>query len=185
VPIYGPHNPAIAQITQRLGHGDRITVLDTDFEVIECPGHTLDHIAFFSAGEQPLLFCGDTLFAGGCGRLFEGDAATMFESLGRLASLPASTRVYCAHEYTLANLRFAAAVEPRNEELQARIRRDRESRDQNIPTVPSTLGLELATNPFLRSTEPTIAGHMEERDAVDPADPVAVFAAVRAWKDSF
>jgi len=185
VPVYGPHNPAIGQVTQRLAQGDRITVLGTEFEVIECPGHTLDHIAFASTDEQQLLFCGDTLFAGGCGRLFEGDAATMYESLGRLAALPANTRVYCAHEYTLANLRFAAAVEPRNEELQARIRRDRESRDQNIPTVPSTLALELATNPFLRSSEPAVAGHMEERDAIDPTDPVAVFAAVRGWKDNF
>jgi hydroxyacylglutathione hydrolase len=185
VPVYGPQNPAISLISQRLSAGDCITALGREFEVIEVPGHTLDHIAFYGAGDIPLLFCGDTLFAGGCGRLFEGDASTMYQSLSRLAGLPADTLVYCAHEYTLANLAFAAAVEPGNAQLQARIVRDTASRDQNTPTVPSQLALELATNPFLRSGQPELATHMRDRARVDPADPIAVFAAVRGWKDSF
>jgi hydroxyacylglutathione hydrolase len=184
VPVWGPHNPAIRQISARLGDGDRVNVLGAEFEVIEVPGHTLDHIAFFSA-EESLLFCGDTLFAGGCGRLFEGDASTMHQSLSRLARLPANTQVYCAHEYTLSNLAFAAAVEPENAELQARILRDTASRQHNTPTVPSELALELATNPFLRSAQAGLAAHMQGRDGVDPTDAVAVFAAVRNWKDGF
>jgi len=107
--VYGPHNPAISGIDRRLGAGDRIELLGRSFEVMEVPGHTLDHIAYFSAGEPPLLFCGDTLFAGGCGRLFEGTAPMMHRSLQSLAALPPETRVYCAHEYTLANLAFARA----------------------------------------------------------------------------
>lgn len=185
VPVYGPQNPAINQVSERLSAGDCITVLGRKFEVIEVPGHTLDHIAFFGAGDNPLLFSGDTLFAGGCGRLFEGDARTMYQSLGRLASLPAATLVYCAHEYTLANLAFAAAVEPGNSELQARIARDSASREEARPTVPSRLELELATNPFLRSDQNELATHMQERAGVDPKNSVAVFTAVRAWKDNF
>jgi hydroxyacylglutathione hydrolase len=185
VPVYGPRNPLISQITDRVGEGDRISVLGSEFEVIEVPGHTLDHIAYLCRDPEPLLFCGDTLFAGGCGRLFEGDPATMYRSLGKLAHLGAATRVYCAHEYTLANLAFAAAVEPDNLALQERIRADTERRERDIPTVPSTIGLELATNPFLRALEPTVAAHLQHRDGVDPADPVAVFAATRHWKDNF
>ena len=184
VPVWGPHNPAIGQIGQRLGEGDRVTVLGAEFEVIEVPGHTLDHIAFYCA-EESLLFCGDTLFAGGCGRLFEGDAATMYRSLGRLAALPGATRVYCAHEYTMANLAFAEAVEPENAALLARISADARRREQDLPTVPSELSLERATNPFLRCAEASVAGHMQARDSIDPQDPVAVFAAVRGWKDNF
>jgi hydroxyacylglutathione hydrolase len=185
VPVYGPQNPAISLVSERLCAGACVTVLGVEFEVIEVPGHTLDHIAFYAAGDTPLLFCGDTLFAGGCGRLFEGDASTMYHSLSRLASLPADTLVYCAHEYTLANLAFAAAVEPDNAQLQARIIRDSASREQNVPTVPSALALELATNPFLRSDQPALATHMKDRASIDPTDPIAVFAAVRGWKDNF
>ena len=185
VPVFGPRNPAIGQIETRLSQGDRLEVLGAEFEVLEVPGHTLDHIAYFHAGQPPLLFCGDTLFAGGCGRLFEGDAATMSASLAQLAALPSGTEVYCAHEYTLANLAFAKAAEPDNAALQARIERDTQARKENRPTVPSLLQLELDTNPFLRCTERALARHMQERDGVDPEDPVAVFAAVRGWKDSF
>lgn len=185
VPVFGPHNPGVAQISHRLGEGDRIEVLGVHWQVIEVPGHTLDHIAYFGDPGTPVLFCGDTLFAGGCGRVFEGNPAMMLASLDKLASLPPETRVYCAHEYTLANLAFAAAVEPENPALKARIGRDQASRDRNEPTVPSTLGLELETNPFLRCAETSVAAHMQQRDQVDPSDPVAVFAAVRGWKDNF
>ncbi|MGB1140891.1 MAG: hydroxyacylglutathione hydrolase, partial [Halioglobus sp.] len=119
--VFGPFNDAIEPVQTRLRAGDSIEVLGNTFSVLEVPGHTLDHIAFYHAGEQPLLFCGDTLFAGGCGRVFEGTPPMMWESLKSLTELPANTRVYCAHEYTLANLAFAAAVEPDNEALQARI----------------------------------------------------------------
>ncbi|MEP5763132.1 MAG: hydroxyacylglutathione hydrolase [Halieaceae bacterium] len=190
VPVYGPHNPTIQQVSQRFGQGDAVTILGVEFSVLEVPGHTLDHIAFYSAGEQsqgrqPILFCGDTLFAGGCGRLFEGDAPMMHASLAQLAALPATTRVYCAHEYTLANLAFAVAVEPANEELLRRIERDSQSREQALPTVPSSLELELATNPFLRCGDAAVAAQMQQRDGINGDDPVAVFAAVRAWKDNF
>jgi hydroxyacylglutathione hydrolase len=185
VPVYGPQNPAITQISHRLSAGDSISVLGMEFVVYEVPGHTLDHIAFYGAGDPPLLFCGDTLFAGGCGRLFEGDASTMHASLSSLAALPTATQVYCAHEYTLANLAFAAALEPENIELQARIEHDSSLREHDTPTVPSSMALELATNPFLRSAEPGPASHMQRRDGVDPGDAVAVFAAIRGWKDNF
>jgi len=185
VPVYGPHNPTIGQLTERLAEGDEIQVLGCDFRVLQVPGHTLDHIAFYTAEPEPLLFCGDTLFAGGCGRLFEGDAAMMHASLQSLAALPAETRVYCAHEYTLANLAFAEAVEPANEALQQRLQQDRSSRDQGIPTVPSTLALELQTNPFLRCDQDELCHHMQQREKIDISDPVAVFAAVRSWKDNF
>ena len=187
VPVFGPHNPAIEHISQRLGHGDKVALLGAEWDVLEVPGHTLDHIAFFHAPEDaaPLLFCGDTLFAGGCGRVFEGDAAMMLDSLDRLAALPDATRIFCAHEYTLANLRFAAAVEPDNTALQERIERDQATRNRGIPTVPSTLGIERQTNPFLRCRESSVVASMVARDSLDGSDPVAVFAAVRGWKDNF
>ncbi len=183
--IIGPDNPAITQIGQRVTDGDRVTVLGQTFKVLAVPGHTLDHIAYFCAQPTPLLFCGDTLFAGGCGRIFEGTAPMMYTSLQRLASLPADTRVYCAHEYTLANLAFAAAVEPDSGPLRERVAAARLLRENGEPTVPSNLALELATNPFLRATQPGVAHALAHRDGVDADDPVAVFAATRAWKDNF
>ncbi len=187
VPVWGPVNPAISQISERLVEGDSVTILGIDWTVLEVPGHTLDHIAFFADidGQDPCLFCGDTLFAGGCGRVFEGNPAMMLGSLDKLAALPASTRVYCAHEYTMANLAFAAAVEPDNTALQARIAHDQGLRDQDIPTVPSTLALELDTNPFLRCEQPSVVSRMREENRAEGDDPVSVFAAVRGWKDNF
>lgn len=186
VPVWGPRNPAISQITDRLGEGDNVEILGVDWRIIEVPGHTLDHIAYYTATTSPpTLLCGDTLFAGGCGRVFEGNPAMMLSSLNKLAALPAETRLYCAHEYTMANLAFAEAVEPDNRVLQERKQRDATRRERDEPTVPSQLGTELATNPFLRCTQPDVANHMAHRDGVDPADPVSVFAAVRGWKDQF
>jgi hydroxyacylglutathione hydrolase len=184
--IYGPVNPAVASITERLVAGDRVAVLGIDFDVIEVPGHTLDHIAYFHASdEQPLLFCGDTLFAGGCGRVFEGTPAMMHESLQRLSALPASTRIYCAHEYTLANLAFAAAVEPDNAELLDRITRAEALRAENTPTVPSSLELELATNPFLRCQESALLDSLRAQNRLQGQTGDEVFATVRGWKDNF
>ncbi|WP_101759464.1 hydroxyacylglutathione hydrolase [Oceanicoccus sp. KOV_DT_Chl] len=187
LPVYGPYSDNIAQITHPLDATSSFELFNLHFECLTIPGHTLDHIALFcpdNAG-TPLLFCGDTLFAGGCGRVFEGNPAMMLKSLEKLASLPASTLVYCAHEYTLSNLAFAQAVEPDNEQLLQRLQSDSDKRQQALPTIPSTLALELATNPFLRCQQPSVirsASHHSEQ-ACD--DPVAVFAAIRGWKDSF
>jgi hydroxyacylglutathione hydrolase len=173
------------------------------FNVMEVPGHTLDHIVYFCdnhALPQPVLFCGDTLFAGGCGRVFEGTMTQMFNSLQLLAQLPPSTLVYCAHEYTLANLRFALTVEPDNLNLKQRIADDTQQRTMNKPTVPSTLQLELATNPFLRchthtvqlaavsqaATQPSAtAPVIDANNHADTAQQIATFAVIREWKNNF
>tara|TARA_R110001592_G_scaffold363036_1_gene679465 strand:- start:89078 stop:89851 length:774 start_codon:yes stop_codon:yes gene_type:complete len=183
--VFGPHNPAIEGIDHRLGAGDRIEVLGHAFEVMTVPGHTLDHIAYFHAGEQPLLFCGDTLFAGGCGRLFEGTPPMMLASLESLAALPPETLVYCAHEYTLANLAFAKAVEPDNAALTARIAQAESTRAKDEPTVPSDIALELATNPFLRCKQRDLLDSLQSQGRLVPGDTADVFAAVRGWKDNF
>ena len=184
--VYGPQNPAISGIDHRLSAGDSADVLGRRFEVLEVPGHTLDHIAYFSDGEQPLLFCGDTLFAGGCGRVFEGTHPMMHASLQRLAALPASTRVYCAHEYTLANLAFATAVEPENQALAERVAAAKASRERDEPTVPSELGLELATNPFVRCDSPELKKSLKSQGKWREGETAEqVFATVRSWKDGF
>jgi len=185
--VYGPAHSPFTAIDVRLGDGDAVTVLGVAFAVLAVPGHTLDHIAYWSR-EEATLFCGDTLFACGCGRLFEGSAAQMASSLARLAALPGSTRVYCAHEYTLSNLRFALAVEPDNAELLRRRDDSVALREQGQATVPSTIALELATNPFLRCSVPAVqaAALRHQPGAFDsPADPTAVFATLRAWKDRY
>lgn len=184
VPVFGPHNEAISQIGTRLADGERVNILGLEWQILGVPGHTLDHIAFYNPDSQ-VLFCGDTLFAGGCGRVFEGNPAMMLESLDKLAALPPETRVFCAHEYTMANLAFAAAVEPDNEALKARISRDSDTRERGEPTVPSTLSLELDTNPFLRCRTASVAEQMKAREGIDAGNPVAVFGAVRGWKDHF
>jgi hydroxyacylglutathione hydrolase len=155
--------------------------------VLDVPGHTSGHIAYVR--ETPgahWLFCGDTLFAGGCGRLFEGTPAQMTDSLGKLAALPDDTSVYCAHEYTVANLRFASAVEPGNRALAQRVEAEGAKRAAGQPTVPSNIGLEKATNPFLRYREPEVIGSLVGAHRLDAgAEPVAAFAALREWKNTF
>lgn len=186
--VYGPAGESIPGIDRRLAAGDRISELGLSFQVIEVPGHTRGHIAYFAAeAEPPLLFCGDTLFACGCGRLFEGTPAQMLSSLDALAQLPQATRFFCAHEYTLSNIRFALAVEPGNTELQARATRAAAVRERGLPTLPSTIGLERATNPFLRSAAPAVHAAAEVRAGrtIEPGDRVSVFAAIRSWKDNF
>ena len=185
-PVYGPRTSPCDQLTQRVTEGDTVSVLDCDFNVIAVPGHTLDHIAYWSTdNDTSLLFCGDTLFAAGCGRLFEGSAGQMYHSLAKLAALPDHTQVYCAHEYTLSNLKFAEAVEPANTALQQRILRDRGARERGQPTVPSSLALEKATNPFLRCHLDRIAEAASVHQQSRLTTPEAVFAAVRIWKDNF
>ncbi|MGH8746422.1 MAG: hydroxyacylglutathione hydrolase, partial [Burkholderiales bacterium] len=155
VPVYGPRGEPIDTLTRAVGEGDTVTIpeLGLSFAVLDIPGHTRAHIAYYGAD---CLFCGDTLFACGCGRLFEGTAQQMYASLEKLRALPDSTRVYCGHEYTLANIGFARSVEPDNAALGAREARDRKLREAGKPTLPTTLGEEKATNPFLRCLEPAV-----------------------------
>ena len=183
--VFGPHNPTIGGIDHRLGAGDNIEVLGQQFNVLEVPGHTLDHIAYFHAGETPLLFCGDTLFAGGCGRVFEGTPPMMLQSLQALAALPPATQVYCAHEYTLANLAFASAVEPDNAALAQRVVSAKASRARSEPTVPSDIELELATNPFLRCEQPDLLAALRAQGKLQGESAADVFTTVRGWKDNF
>jgi hydroxyacylglutathione hydrolase len=188
LPVFGPAAEAIPGVTAALSGGDRIVVpgIELTLEVIDVPGHTRGHIAYFgSDGIAPILFCGDTLFAGGCGRLFEGTAEQMFASLARLAALPPETLVYCAHEYTANNLRFALVVDPGNALLVEREKDVRALRQENRATVPSSIRLERATNPFLRVSEAAIRASVEDEDPGAAKNPVATFAALRAWKDRF
>ncbi|MDO8703226.1 MAG: hydroxyacylglutathione hydrolase [Undibacterium sp.] len=187
VPVYGPANDHIAAVTRPLSQGDHVILpeLNLTLNVIAVPGHTLGHIAYFSESQQ-WLFCGDTLFAGGCGRLFEGSPAQMLHSLDQLAALPDDTLVYCAHEYTMSNLRFSKEVEPENKALLARIEREQDKRDQHIPTVPSQIGLEKMTNPFLRSREPAVISRLLACGKIPVAkDDVSHFAALREWKNHY
>lgn len=184
VPVHGPAGESIATVSHRLREGDAVTLseLDLRLSVLDIPGHTAGHVAYYGAN---LLFCGDTLFACGCGRLFEGTAEQMHRSLMKLSALPDDTRIYCGHEYTLANLRFAKAVEPDNLRLQAREIAEQEKRSRQQPTLPSTIGLERATNPFLRCHLPEVARAAEKHAGRALADPVRVFAALRSWKNTF
>lgn len=184
--VYGPSSENIPARDVALVDNDEITVLGLSFAVHAVPGHTLGHIAFYHEDQRaPLLFCGDTLFAAGCGRLFEGTPEQMHHSLERLALLPDSTLVYCAHEYTLSNLRFAVAVEPENPDVAARFEQVTGWRAENRISLPSDLGLERKTNPFLRASQPAVKQKADERSGTDNASPVAVFATLRAWKDKF
>lgn len=183
--IYGPDNSAIEGITHTLREGDVIEVLGEKFQVLEVPGHTLDHIAYFSIELQPpALFCGDTLFAGGCGRLFEGTPTQMFTSLSKFKKLAPETRVFCTHEYTQSNLRFAQAVEPDNLALKQRAQSADNVRANDQPTLPSTLALELETNPFLRTHEGAVQRAARQHN-LQSANDVEIFAAIRRWKDQF
>ncbi|RUO40759.1 hydroxyacylglutathione hydrolase [Pseudidiomarina aestuarii] len=166
VPVYGPVNPKIQGVTERVQDGDRVSVpgLDEPMHVIETPGHTLDHISFYNT---TAVFCGDTLFAAGCGRMFEGNPEQYYQSLQRLGELPADTKVYCAHEYTAANVKFAAAAEPNNTSLREFAQWVTAQRQQNQITLPTTIEQEWQINPFLR------------------AQSVAEFAQRRQWKDKF
>jgi hydroxyacylglutathione hydrolase len=186
VPVYGPANEKIAGITNNLRQADQVELKAPHirFSVIDVPGHTAGHIAYYAA-EQDWLFCGDTLFAGGCGRLFEGTAAQMTASLAKLSALPDSTLVYCAHEYTLSNLRFALVAEPENSALQERFSVEEEKRAHGIATVPSLLGLEKSTNPFLRNQESSIIDQLIAQGRLHTRDPIEAFAALREWKNTF
>ena len=184
--VWGPAREAIPEPFTALKDGKTVTTLGTAWSVLEVPGHTAGHIAYFAddVNGAPLLFCGDTLFSGGCGRLFEGTPAQMLASLDRLAALSGATRVCCTHEYTLSNLRFARAVEPGNEAL-SRYEHDCIAlRERDKPTLPSTIAMERQINPFLRSREASVRSAVQAWRST-PDDEVAVFASLRQWKNEF
>jgi hydroxyacylglutathione hydrolase len=182
LPIIGPEDARIPHTCRQVREGDQVTVGAWHFDVLEIPGHTLTHVAFHGHG---LVFCGDTLFSLGCGRLFEGTPAQMWDSLTKLAALPAETRVCCGHEYTVNNGRFATVVEPGNLALRRRTDEARTMRDRGLPTLPSSLSEELATNPFLRVDSPEVRQSLHTRLGRPPTDSVEAFAELRRWKDGF
>lgn len=184
VPVFGPANERIPGDSRSLHEGDRAEFpsLGMSFDVLDVPGHTAGHIAYVGHGA---LFCGDTLFSGGCGRLFEGTAEQMTVSLDKLAALGDETLVYCTHEYTLSNLRFALAVEPDNSELKSYFERSRAKRDVDQITLPSNIELERKVNPFLRCSTETVRRAAERHAGRTLDSTLAVFATVRSWKDGF
>lgn len=183
IPVYGPVAEQISGVTDTLSTGDILRLNDfAEASVLDTGGHTPGHISYLMANQ---LFCGDTLFAGGCGRLLGGTASQLFASLQQIANLPATTQIYCAHEYTLANLKFALAVEPGNAALQQRFLDSKTMRANNQPTVPSTLALEKATNPFLRCAVADVKQAAEQQAGQSLESPLAVFKVLRQWKDNF
>jgi hydroxyacylglutathione hydrolase len=182
--VYGPAAESIPAVTHPLSDNDRISFPDLglSFQILSTPGHTLGHIAYYGAG---YLFCGDTLFGCGCGRLFEGSPGQMHRSLSRLAQLPDNTLVCCAHEYTLSNIRFAKTVDGGNPALLLREEADLDKRGHDLPTLPSTLEQEKATNPFLRCHEACLAQAAETLSGRKPLNEVEIFTALRVAKDRF
>lgn len=192
LPVYGPATEHIPGVTHPVAEGDRVSLpeLGQEYRVLDIPGHTAGHIAFYGQG---VVFCGDTLFSAGCGRLFEGTAPQLYRSLQKLAALPADTAVYCGHEYTLANLRFARHVEPQNSDVQTYEKQAQQRRADGLPTLPSSIGRELRVNPFLRVGEPAVRAAAVRRDPALSTEldlksdmaAAAVFATLRRWKDEF
>ena len=184
--VYGPATENIPAPYLPLVEGNSVSALGLNFQVIDVPGHTAGHISYFcsNVNEKPLLFCGDTLFSGGCGRLFEGTPAQMLASLDKLAGLPGNTVVCCTHEYTLSNLRFAVAVDPDNTELADYQAHCIRQRAQNKPTLPTSIARELLINPFLRTRQPALIAAARHFDAAADTD-TTVFAAIRQWKNQF
>lgn len=182
--VFGPAREQMPCAARPLDDGDTVSLADLglDFRVMAVPGHTLGHIAFHGHG---CLFCGDTLFSAGCGRLFEGTAGQMHDSLERIAALPDDTRIFCAHEYTLSNLRFATTVEPGNADVLETLESVRVLRSRDAITLPTTLGLERRINPFLRCEEPAVRAAAEAHAGSTLHGPAEVFAVLRAWKDGF
>lgn len=184
IPVYGPAREHIDGVSHPLHGGERVRLdeLGLELEVIEVPGHTAGHIAYHGDSK---LFCGDTLFSAGCGRLFEGTAEQMHDSLSRLAALPGTTEVYCAHEYTEANLRFALAVEPDNPDARQYRERVRQLRLQGRSTLPSTIDLERRVNPFLRAAQPAVRRAAEATCGHTLPTEASIFTCLRRWKDGF
>ena len=184
--VFGPAREHIPEPFAALSEGDNISAMGLNFQVIDVPGHTSGHIAYYTPNMngKPLLFCGDTLFSGGCGRLFEGTPAQMLSSLDKLAALPGNTAVCCTHEYTLSNLQFAVAVDPGNQALTAYQVQCKKLRERHLPTLPTSIAHELLINPFLRTRQPALITSARHFDAA-AHDDVSVFAAIRQWKNQF
>ena len=187
VPVYGPAAEAIAAVTHPLHEHDRVSLpaLPLNLAVIDIAGHTRGHIAYYGTHPFNMVFCGDTLFACGCGRVFEGTPQQMYQSLQKLSRLPDDTLIFCAHEYTLGNVAFARKIDPANTELIEFETKARQLRQQNLPTVPTTLELERAINPFLRCEQPQIIASAQRYPDKPFSDPVSIFAALREWKNNF
>lgn len=184
-PIFAPASEPVQAPFEPVRHASRFEAIGATFETIDVPGHTAGHVAYFcrpADASEPLLFCGDTLFSAGCGRLFEGTAAQMFSSLQQLVELPANTRVCCAHEYTESNLRFAQLVEPDNLDITQHAAHCRALRAAGKPTLPSSLAIERRINPFLRTAVTAVQAAARDHGAVG-VDEVATFAALREWKN--
>ena len=185
--VYGPARESLPEPCVRLQEGDELMALTLRWRVMDVPGHTAGHIAWYAEvpDQDPILFCGDTLFSAGCGRLFEGTAAQMHDALSRLAALPDNTRVCCAHEYTLSNLAFAAAVEPDNPDVIVHTQRCLHLRAKDLPTLPSQMGLEKRINPFLRTECPNVQAAAMRYDPSQVTNPVGVLSTLRQWKNHF
>lgn len=182
--IIGFKNSSYPGIKESYGDNDTFKLLDIEFSLIEVPGHTLDHVAYFAyLDHSPILFCGDTLFSGGCGRLFEGSAEQMYTSLSKIKALPETTLIYCAHEYTLANLEFARTLNPTNRDLLDYQERCESKRSNNESTIPTSLQTEIKVNPFLRETDPEIVDNLRKLGYTELNDSVHCFAAIRKAKD--
>ena len=181
--VYGPKK--IEGINNIVKESDKFSLIGINFEVIEIPGHTLDHLAFFSSNNKdPILFCGDTLFAGGCGRVFEGTFEQMFKSLKKISNYPKETKIFCGHEYTLSNLKFALEVDEDNKELADEYINVKNLISSDIPSLPTSLNKELKMNPFLRCNEINIKNKVTDKfDIID--DELEIFTALRKWKDNF
>ena len=181
--VYGPKK--IEGINNIVKESDKFSLIGIDFEVIEIPGHTMDHLAFYSSNNKdPILFCGDTLFAGGCGRVFEGTFEQMFKSLKKISNYPKETKIFCGHEYTLSNLKFALEVDKDNKQLADEYINVKKLISSDIPTLPTNLNKELKVNPFLRCDEINIKNKVIDKfDIID--DELEIFTALRKWKDSF
>jgi len=184
-PVYGPANSPYAGITHPLTEGESIELLGETYQVKQVPGHTLDHIAYYVDKELPALFCGDTLFLAGCGRLFEGTPEQMLAAMDYFSALPANTQVYCTHEYSLANLRFAKAVEPNNEAIDYSLASCTELREKHLPTLPTNIARERAHNPFMRVDEPAVSMASTSYAEKSITSRVDVFATLREWKNNF
>ncbi len=187
VPVYGPRFDPVEKVTRLVQEGDVVTVPELDrlaLSVIDVPGHTRGHIAYY-AKKQKWLFCGDMLFGAGCGRMFEGTPDQMLASLNKLAALPDDVKVYAGHEYTLSNLKFAREIEPDNPALAERITNELAKRNRRQPTLPSTIGLEKATNPFLRADREDVMKRLEALGRLKNPNPVDAFAALREWKNHY
>ena len=181
--VYGPKK--IEGINNIVKESDKFSLIGINFEVIEIPGHTLDHLAFYSSNNKdPILFCGDTLFAGGCGRVFEGTFEQMFKSLKKISNYPKETKIFCGHEYTLSNLKFALEVDEYNKQLEDEYINVKKLISSHIPSLPTNLNKELKLNPFLRCNEINIKNKVIDKfDIID--DELEIFTALRKWKDNF